>query len=477
MFSTASSELPSISRAAGKGFFAESPRKVAVALGRLAPRRALALVSALAVSLFGTAAFPGTAAAAPLPCGTVITRSTTLTADVGPCPGDGLIIGANNVVLNLNGHTLSGTGGSSGVTAGIRLPMRTGVQILGGSAGGSKGTVTGFAAGVFLGGGSNNLVQGLTVRDNIGPTSDAPDAYLGDGIVLFRSASNRILDNLVQHNGPYDGIGVLGVPSNGNTIQNNDVTDTVGVPFNVNFTGTGIVLSSILDEGGHAILSIYDNKVQNNRVRRNTGSGVTNASNVRGVITGNVVQDNGLAMFGTTFYYPGSGVEVRTAGTADYPDHATYVLVKDNDISHNGITGVRVYTGASNNRIEANKSFGNGTAGIHLAGESRNSQIVRNDTGYNGIVDLEDDNVNYDTWEGNCDHNVWFANTWGPPSPAFPDYPSYYPDCVTAGGSGPLPPATPVDVSPSAARPQPRAGSSAQGSGAPATPSRRQPAS
>src|SRR5438309_12014566 len=43
-----------------------------------------------------------------LPCGTVITKDTTLQADITGCTGDGLVIGADHVTLDLNGHTVSG---------------------------------------------------------------------------------------------------------------------------------------------------------------------------------------------------------------------------------------------------------------------------------------------------------------------------------------------------------------------------------
>ncbi|MEN3315803.1 MAG: hypothetical protein V7605_2037, partial [Acidimicrobiaceae bacterium] len=40
------------------------------------------------------------AAAATIHCGSVITASTTLQADVGPCPKDGLTITASNITLD-----------------------------------------------------------------------------------------------------------------------------------------------------------------------------------------------------------------------------------------------------------------------------------------------------------------------------------------------------------------------------------------
>ena len=58
---------------------------------------------------------PGTASAQPLTCGQTITRDTTLHADLGPCPGDGLVIGAGNVTLDLNGHSITGQGSGVGI--------------------------------------------------------------------------------------------------------------------------------------------------------------------------------------------------------------------------------------------------------------------------------------------------------------------------------------------------------------------------
>jgi hypothetical protein len=45
----------------------------------------------------------------PIECGDTITHSVTLTADLGPCPGDGLIVGADGITIDLGGHTLTGS--------------------------------------------------------------------------------------------------------------------------------------------------------------------------------------------------------------------------------------------------------------------------------------------------------------------------------------------------------------------------------
>ena len=52
----------------------------------------------------------GQALASHVQCGDVITQDTTLDSDLIDCPGDGLVIGADDVTLDLNGHTVDGDG-------------------------------------------------------------------------------------------------------------------------------------------------------------------------------------------------------------------------------------------------------------------------------------------------------------------------------------------------------------------------------
>lgn len=206
----------------------------------------------------GRPASPGAMSAGRLQCGEKITRNTTLTADVGPCAGTGIIIGADNITLNLNGHTVFGTPGPSACTpeacgnqAGIRLPNKSGVTVTGQpGASGRKGTVTGFDAGVVVNGGSGNTVEHLIVSDNVGPADfqegpGTPAATLGDGIVILNSARNTIRNNIVSRNGHFDGIGVLGIGSNANTIEDNIVEDSVGIKHPT-LTGHGVIVNSFL---------------------------------------------------------------------------------------------------------------------------------------------------------------------------------------------------------------------------------------
>src|SRR5215475_13375349 len=57
-----------------------------------------------------TAATGGVAQASALHCGEVITADTRLSSDLVNCLDNGLVIGADNITLDLNGHVIAGDG-------------------------------------------------------------------------------------------------------------------------------------------------------------------------------------------------------------------------------------------------------------------------------------------------------------------------------------------------------------------------------
>lgn len=84
-------------------------------------------------------------------CGEVITRSIVLTASLH-CTGDGLIVGASNVTVDLAGHTLAGAGSGTGVTLNTSAHALSSPVL-------ENGTISGFATGVAVGpGGANDVI-------------------------------------------------------------------------------------------------------------------------------------------------------------------------------------------------------------------------------------------------------------------------------------------------------------------------------
>ena len=68
-------------------------------------------VAILTLAVAGVMAFSGSPAhAANVSCGDTITTDTTLHHDLVNCPNNGIIIGADDITLDLNGHTIDGDG-------------------------------------------------------------------------------------------------------------------------------------------------------------------------------------------------------------------------------------------------------------------------------------------------------------------------------------------------------------------------------
>lgn len=149
-----------------------------------------------AVVTFGTPA----ATASDL-CGETITSNLVLDHDLA-CSGNGLIVGADGVKIDLNGHTIGGSENPN--TVGIRVLGRIGVRMQG------PGEVTGFHTGIWIEESENVRVEGLTLFANGAFASSGPPfpfTGLGDGIVVTMSETVRLEGNLVFGNGD-DGINV-----------------------------------------------------------------------------------------------------------------------------------------------------------------------------------------------------------------------------------------------------------------------------
>lgn len=355
-------------------------------------------------------------------CGSTITQDTTLTADIGPCPNNGLIIGADNITLNLNQHHIFGTP-NTGDGVGVLLTGRSGVTVTG-------GTVRAFDAGVLIEGGSGNSVDNMAVLDNIGratafppdfPASPAiPGTRAGDGIAIESSRGNRIKGNIVRNNGPFAGIGLYTLidsdhprttagPSSGNLIEGNLVEDNIVGRTNLGFTDNdGIRLEN--NSSGNFILR--------NTVRRNGLDGIALfAGSSFNNVQYNTVNDNGFFRVATR---RGSGIILFNNANGNQVNGNTVFNNADNGIVlqgplRNAVTGA-VTPGANGNRVINNTSVGN----------ARLPALPVTAAAFVGPrFDLQDRNPD-------CDNNQWLGNR----------YNTAFPACTTNGGQQLPPPGT-----------------------------------
>src|SRR5215204_936953 len=137
---------------------------------------AFALTALLFASTAATAS-----AAQPIACGQVITQDTTLEDDLTDCPGDGIVIGADGIMLDLNGHTVSGATCDTDCVSNRGVDNTAGhdgVWIL-------NGTIRGFAYSVALAGADENTLDGLTV-------GGFPVSRSFIGVALSHSSDNEL---------------------------------------------------------------------------------------------------------------------------------------------------------------------------------------------------------------------------------------------------------------------------------------------
>jgi parallel beta-helix repeat protein len=206
-------------------------------------------------------------------CGATILEDLKLDHDI-TCTGNGLIVGADGIKLNLQGHTIAG----SGIGTGINVTGRRDVSIFG-------GTIRNFLAGVL-------------VRESIDVViKDNELIANGDGVDLQANAvantvkGNRFRDNLTR--------GIMSRSfSSANTIKDNTFTgDRVGILlFGArNSTVKDNTLSFSILAGIRINVIAGDNLVQENTVTASP-IGIDFLITPTGSSTGNTLRENTIAL-------------------------------------------------------------------------------------------------------------------------------------------------------------------------------------
>ena len=203
-----------------------------------------------------------------------------------------ITVDADDVVIDLNGFTLAGLGGSGTQAAGISSAEgRTNITI-------KNGTVRGFLHGIRLSNADGNImIEGIRAEQNTSA-----------------------------------GIRVSVVGGSSSIIRNNQIVVTEGTTiFGENADATGIFLVS----GTH--------RVVNNEVIRTeaTGTGKASAIRLNGVV-GSVVENNRLSNLSIPI--SGTGVDVDPAPVGGFDTPSRDLLVVNNRIT--GMTvGIRANSG------------------------------------------------------------------------------------------------------------------------------------
>ncbi len=258
----------------------------------LAGARVVASSSASTSRSRASAARRSAQPASPQPkCGDTITTDVTLHHNLVNCPNNGIIIGADNITLDLNYHTIDGDGtlatGCDPQTefcdTGVANDSHDGVTVM-------HGSLREFDSGVSLFGplrhnrlldiSSRNRVVGISlfrasrtqIQNSSGNHSFGPDAFAGLGV--FNSDHVRVLHNSFRHNAGDHGMVVS--ESADNLIKGNRFSRNGGAGLLIETGSHNVIKRNRVSRGreGIRIEKGHDNLVADNVVSHARRTGI-----------------------------------------------------------------------------------------------------------------------------------------------------------------------------------------------------------
>jgi parallel beta-helix repeat protein len=369
----------------------------------------------------------GQALASHVQCGDVITKDTVLDSDLIDCPGDGIVIGADDITLDLNGHTVDGDGdprGFQGCDTGIvngrwddcTVPPEPGhdnVTV-------RDGTVREFALGVQLQKVNRNALLRLRISGSRGPgmfVDMLSDGLIrenivtgghGDGILLAESGATGVEDNVLSGNA---GHGIELTSTVLGRIERNVTSHNGADGIFGSGTSTTLVHRNLVIENGGAGMDIsdgtFDNRFEANRVSDNGSAGILLGEGAhRNRLEGNSVFRNGRR-FGPQSSFVGGIVIAEGHGNRIRKNHisanggrggivlsesSSENVIDSNLLAGNSADGILLEDAAAdNNLIEANRATRNGEDGIGIGGDTAGNAARGNLVNRNGDdgIDVE----------------------------------------------------------------------------------------
>ena len=315
-----------------------------------------------------------------LSCGDTITADTTLDADLVNCPNHGIVIGADDVTLDLDGHQIDGDGAPAAgchprrelCDVGVVNDGHDGVAV-------RNGSVREFDTGVLVGGARDNRVVGISssrnrffgivlggaartvVRDSSGNDNPAPD---GDGLGVFGSHHLRIVGNSFRRNGQ---LGMHIEDSTNNLIEGNRLSRNHDMGILMEADRNQVLRNRCVRDGACIIVGPGNRNViaQNHLFRDREGIAVEKG-------LGNLVAHNVVVGVRTT------GIHL---GVEHPPIGSTNSVVRGNLVRGTGGDAFQVSTNSAGSLLRANVAIAAGDDGFHVRGRSTRltgNRAVRN---------------------------------------------------------------------------------------------------
>jgi large repetitive protein len=326
-------------------------------------------------------------------CGATISSDTQLDSDLTNCPGNGIVIGADDVTLDLNGHTIDGDGvlGCDEFYAcdfGVdNTAGHDGVTI-------ENGSIRDFATAVFGFDASDNRLRRLSASHNI----------LG-GLLLIAAPGARIERNSISANGlTTDQAGLIVFDSSEVRIEGNSVFDNGDIGMFLQGVDDSRVERNSVSGNPEAgvILDGNRNEVSGNRASKN-GDGISVGGDSNTIVS-NRVSDSfacpdgcgaGIGSTGGTGNLIARNFVARASRAgiwiADFEDEGGLPGI-DNVVERNLVVdaeadGVLVESTVTDTLLKRNIAIGAGDDGIDV--DSAATSLSRNTANGNGDLGIE----------------------------------------------------------------------------------------
>ncbi len=357
--------------------------------GAVSARSMLALTSIILAGAAGTVLLFGGAEAAGQgqpKCGDTITTDTTLHKDLVNCPNNGIVIGADHVTLNLNGHRIDGNEaqiqhcpGNEACDIGILNRGHDGITVKG-------GRVRQFGLGVLAYKTTHLRLQRLAVRHNhfsgvvIAASTRAVLNKLvtgADGLTTDQSGMAIFdTDHLLLRNSKLRANGDIGLyvenlddsRLHGNTFSRNPEAGTL-----LSGNGNLVAHNRFRRNGDGAAVSGNDNVIRRNVVTHSAGLGLQLEDGKRNRVARNRVLNTG------TF-----GISVASYGPV------TNTVLRGNHVRDAGRDGLRVRAvrkSLKRTRVRGNSVARSGDDGIDVA--SASTTLMGNEADDNADLGIE----------------------------------------------------------------------------------------
>jgi hypothetical protein len=282
-------------------------------------------------------------------CGATLTRSVKLHEDVGPCVGDAWTVGADDITIDCDGHTLRG----NGVGYGIRVTGRSSVRI-------RDCKVLDFGIAVAL-----DDVRGAVVQDS------------------------RFVGNLELS-------GVSGV-----TLARNRVRGSVYVFGTYTLTIAESRITPGFDNDAIATLNSFGLRIRDNRV-----AGGLAMRDISGARVDDNVLDGGFVLVSGGIGHRLEDNEVRDTPRGFLFEGTRFVRVEDNTVADRGDTPERaayeIAAGTQRMLLVENEVFDTEEVGFALRSSTSGSVLIENEACGNDPYDA--------VWEAGSSNNRLLYN-------------------------------------------------------------------